>query len=370
MAIASGTKKNFFAAHYELVVVAVGALALAGGIVAAVMSGENTDAIEGNTPSVSPIAESGVEPASMNGFSLITLMTTQPNLLDATTTAARLGSEARVHCALCAAPIPVGVKVCTFCKGEQPEDKPKEVVEEKTDKDEDGILDSWEVQYGLNPDDAGDAAVDTDGDLYTNLEEFTAGTDPSDPASHPEYIDSLWLKPPFKETTLAFYLNTAMAIPSGYRLEFRDAKGRTARVLKGEEISMPVVDAKGKSKLVPTGFKLADYELREVVRDIKVTSTQTKQVVEKKCFAKVQRVSDGKEIELEVGDRKLKPVDIQATLVFRRLQDKEYVVIPGETIDLNGEKWLVKSIKTEAGKDIVFMTAVDSDKKKLLKPLE
>lgn len=46
------------------------------------------------------------------------------------------------------------------------------------DRDGDGMPDDWEVQNGLNPDDPGDADLDSDGDGFTNQEEFIAGTDP------------------------------------------------------------------------------------------------------------------------------------------------------------------------------------------------
>jgi hypothetical protein len=47
------------------------------------------------------------------------------------------------------------------------------------DSDGDGMTDEWERQFGLNPHDAGDAAIDSDGDGITNLTEFNNQTDPT-----------------------------------------------------------------------------------------------------------------------------------------------------------------------------------------------
>jgi hypothetical protein len=49
----------------------------------------------------------------------------------------------------------------------------------------DGIHNSWETFYVLNPDDATDATADNDGDTFNNLAEYMAGTNPIDAASHP-----------------------------------------------------------------------------------------------------------------------------------------------------------------------------------------
>lgn len=48
------------------------------------------------------------------------------------------------------------------------------------DSDGDLIPDDWEVENGLNPYDSLDAVIDSDGDGYSNLEEFKEGTDPMD----------------------------------------------------------------------------------------------------------------------------------------------------------------------------------------------
>ena len=46
------------------------------------------------------------------------------------------------------------------------------------DADKDGMPDAWETKYGLNPNDAADAAKDLSGDGYTNIEKYINGIDP------------------------------------------------------------------------------------------------------------------------------------------------------------------------------------------------
>jgi hypothetical protein len=47
----------------------------------------------------------------------------------------------------------------------------------------DGISNGWKQQYGFNPFDITVAATDSDGDGFSNLQEFLAGTDPTNPSS-------------------------------------------------------------------------------------------------------------------------------------------------------------------------------------------
>jgi hypothetical protein len=54
-----------------------------------------------------------------------------------------------------------------------------------SDTDADGMPDGWETQYGFNPTSGADAGADPDLDGASNVQEFSAGTDPTSAASVP-----------------------------------------------------------------------------------------------------------------------------------------------------------------------------------------
>ncbi|MFO8051770.1 MAG: hypothetical protein R6V01_08750 [Thermoplasmatota archaeon] len=54
------------------------------------------------------------------------------------------------------------------------------------DSDGDGLYDEWEIKYRLNPF-RPDSHLDSDNDMFTNLQEFQNGTDPTKATSHPPY---------------------------------------------------------------------------------------------------------------------------------------------------------------------------------------
>ncbi|MDM8535266.1 Ig-like domain-containing protein [Desulfobacterales bacterium HSG17] len=57
------------------------------------------------------------------------------------------------------------------------------------DKENDGMSDEWELENGLNPDDASDALADNDNDGLNNLEEYTYKTDPDNGDSDNDTIN-------------------------------------------------------------------------------------------------------------------------------------------------------------------------------------
>src|SRR5207249_3652446 len=51
------------------------------------------------------------------------------------------------------------------------------------DSDSDGIPDNWETVYSLNATSGADRDLDSDGDGMSNLQEYLAGTDPTNALS-------------------------------------------------------------------------------------------------------------------------------------------------------------------------------------------
>lgn len=64
------------------------------------------------------------------------------------------------------------------------------------DADSDGLPDAWEAAHKLNPNDAADAVADSNGDGYTNIEDFLNGLDPNAPnqacPAPRTYVDLFW----------------------------------------------------------------------------------------------------------------------------------------------------------------------------------
>jgi hypothetical protein len=241
-----------------------------------------------------------------------------------------LVSARRVFCKFCKKPIHDGTKICQFCGETQPE--PEKVA---VDTDGDGLHDDWETKYGLDVA-QNDADADKDGDGFTNAEEHAAGTDPSDKNSHPDYFDSLKVVLPLKETVLPFYLRSYMKTPSGMKLEFFDPKRRNDYGKNGYRYSVLVGEAIG-----DTGFTAKSFEQKEKKQKIKGSNVERAVDV---SAVTIVRKKDGKELELAL-DEKRKPVDVQATLEFSRGETKTFVVVPGGTIDLYGNKYKVVDVK-------------------------
>lgn len=358
-------KSNFLASHYEYIVAGVGLVALAGAALF-YFSESSVDPNEAASSEAAQIErrmpkQTGVDAIDMTEFQLTTGKAKNPPFIReiVETNASFLASERRVTCKKCKKGMPGDVKdECPYC-GEKLE-KPKAVV---LDADSDGLPDVWEKKFGLNPNDANDASADKDGDGFTNMEEYLAKTDPADGNSHPDYLDSLKVQLPLKQTYLPFVFRRALKVPNGWKLDFFDPSGTDDYGRKGATIRALVGD-----KIGASGYTLKKFEQKEKKVAIKGGEGLTKRVDVSE--ATVERDKDGKQVVLQIveskRDFKLAPIDVQATLVYSRGATKTFDVVKGSQFDLNGTKFKVISINEKTNGAAVTVENVATGKKRTL----
>ena len=373
--ISRNGKGGGLAAHYDWIALAVGVLVLIGGAVFyATSAGGDSDAAAaeavGRLNRMKP-AEVGVSSVDMTALQAVAAGVRKPVQLAevAEKSESFLASERRVLC-VCGKAISGDVKavpVCPYCGVAQKEEK-KAVL----DTDGDGLPDEWEKKYGLNISDPADAALDLDGDEFTNLEECQAKTDPTDKNDHPDYLDSLKIVLPLKETSMPFAFRKAYQIPAGWRCEFvdpsrKDDNGRMGKVLTaivGNEIEDKDPDAK------KSGFLLKSYTAKSEKRAIPGSELQKTVDISE---AVVVRKRDGKTVTLVIQEGKglkLAPVDIQATLSYSRKTVENFDVVPGSEIVLSGTKYQITDIKAVGKGAKISVKQLPSGRTRVLEALE
>ncbi len=344
--------KNFFAAHWEYLVLAGGILAaIGGGVFFAMSMGEDTDMLaaeEARSVDAMRPKKSGVKDVDLTEYVATSKSVRNPATITEIDPKQEsfLASEKRVKCK-CGKAISGDIKAvpaCPYCGEKQAEEK-KVVL----DTDGDGIPDEWEKKYALNVNDAADANADADADGFTNLEEYMAKTDPRDKNDHPDYLDSVKIQLPLKETKMPFAFTKAQKIPAGWRCTFIDLSrkndygqlGRSFTAVVGEALA----DKSDKKNPIDYGYVLKSFTEKSEKRERKgmkgmfVTIDVSEAVVE--------RTKDKKSVPLVIQTgRKPRPlaVDVQAVLVYERGETKTFEVVVGDEINLNGTKYKVAAV--------------------------
>ena len=123
-----------------------------------------------------------------------------------------------------------------------------------TDADGDGLPDNWELAYGFNPNNSGDATADSDGDGLTNGQEFQSGTNPRDPDSALRITSAT-------ATGSKFVISFASVSGKLYRVEYVDlfpsaAWQTLATNIAGTGTTIPVTDT------IPAGLGQRFYRVR------------------------------------------------------------------------------------------------------------
>ena len=344
--ISAQAEKGFLQAHWDYVVAAAGALALAGAAVFLFLEySVNPDDAAANVKTElasGARAETGVETVDMTPYALAFREVKSPSKLiePAETLGSFLASERRVFCEQgddtehksCGQPMPADLKTCPLCGTAQPKEKKIDL-----DSDGDGLSDEWETANGLNPNDPSDIDQDLDGDGFTVREELAAGTDFKDPASHPDYLDYVTLNPELKQTSTTLMFVRTYKTPSGRKFDFKDPK----RVKDYDRGNYSVYEG---GEIGKSGFIVRGYE--EKSRKEKMGGGMEKTVDISEAI--VERKADKKVVRLVVNAKRT-PIDVQATLVFNRGETPSFTVGSGSEIELHGSKYKVKEISGATG---------------------
>ena len=250
-----------------------------------------------------------------------------------------LVAQERVRCinVACRHPIPFDAKECSFCGTPQP----AEGQVTGGDSDNDGMPDEFEAKFAfLNPVDAADADADYDNDGFTNLEEYEAQTDPSNPASHPSKIEFLRVSG-VEEDTIAFRLNGTMRMSAEKVFYQIKAPSRDWNVLPGQEFEDPRIPG-GKYKIVDVGVvtnmvaKQGYTEKRPVELPVVVISNG---------LSKYRLIGDG-----TPGSSG----EFRVTFICTKDMDrKEYLGLPGQPFSFDGADFIVFQVDRKHGSVLI-----------------
>ena len=350
----AAAKKNFFKDHYDWLVALVG-LALLGGVgFLFVSSLENTpDDARAACAAELEARKSQHKAVPVEKTVNDTLKDVQrefesPPRLEVPNDkkGSFLASECRVYCqnpdrAACHKPIPVKSEVCPFCGFTQPKED-VDVARGGADVDNDGMPDAWENKYGFKPLDAADAKQDADGDMFTNLEEYEAKTNPKDPEDHPDYLDDLQVGNLETEKLPFWFSQTEASGRDSFRAIFMATDPKydpRTRAGAGDEISWTLRRSKTAQK-EKSGWRVMKVE-RKFKRVKRAGAGQETEV--EASVVTLQRVSDKREFPVPMNVKGF-PIEEQLELQWNRGEGKTFKVAKGSAFELNKRKYEVKAI--------------------------
>lgn len=366
------SRQNFFKAHWDWLVALAGlvALGLAGAYLFSSIGQSPDEAASACSAWMSgELAKphKGVEAVDMKDLTKAAGQLKAPPALQEIDAKKKsfLASEQRVFCQkgdesskekACGRPIPAELETCPFCGVKQ------HLVKVEVDSDNDGLPNEWEKKYGLNSNDAADAEQDTDNDGFTNREEFEAKSDPRDPKSHPDYLDSLSVAGQLQQTFLPFWFQSYTPIPGGHRFALHrlDKDGQD---LKGYNSTWSV---KKDEPIGNTGFVVTGFEKKDELRVISGSKTGNKRNVDVSVL-ELTRTADGKKIAATIETRKI-PVETQVELSYDRGKHSwKKTASVGTELDLNGEKYRVVDLRAGEKGSEVKVESLKTKKQKVIR---
>lgn len=322
--------------HYEKIIACVAVLLLAGSVAYVVAGRSSLDAAKadfGRRLDAMKPEHPEATPADLAGYKGALDDLARPPQLNVSSNMAVgfMSPEARIWCVACHKPIPFAAEKCVFCLTEQP--KPPEA-DPDYDGDGGGIPDAIERQYGLDVRNADDDTMDSDGDGFSNLDEYLAGSDPMDKDSHPDLAARLRVRN-IEAHKLPFRLQGKTRNPDGsYKCQINTSE-QTYFVSVGNEIGKTGFTL---SKFEPLAEKRADERLGGMQREFDVSR------------ATIER--DGREIVL-VMDQQTAFSDYDITLVLT-IDDTEYKATHDGTFKLRSKTYKVSGVDIESQSVVIL----------------
>ena len=165
---------------------------------------------------------------------------------------------------------------------------------------------------------------------------------------------------------MPFYFANVMPLPGGRaRFTFKDLRRKDSNGLGALSYSPATGEEIGK-----TGWIVKSYEKKTERR--KVAGARGDKALEREFDASVATVSrkaDGKTILLVINQKRTS-LDVQAKLAYTRGATKEFDVVPGSEITLNGVIYRVTEVKALAKGGSVTVASQDGRETRTLEALE
>ncbi len=264
--------------------------------------------------------------------------------------------EVRVWCVKndCRHPLDPECEKCPICGTEQ---VVKPITDVNVDSDCDGMPDEWERKYGFNPQDPSDAALDSDEDGFTNLQEFLDGTDPHDAKSHKDFATLLRVRK-ITASILPIKFSGSSRMPNGhYKCAFnvftedpvtKRRNFATLWVDEGARIANP-------DQKVDTGFKLLSLNRSEEERFDPITESKRKFEVQTVTIAK-----EGKTFTLEL-DKTTHDTDSVITLAKDFGDKGEITVVERQEFKIGDKIYRVVKVNRETMEVVIRCDADKSE---------
>ncbi|MBK1881180.1 hypothetical protein JIN85_02070 [Luteolibacter pohnpeiensis] len=126
-----------------------------------------------------------------------------------------------------------------------------------------GIPNSWWLTYNLDPGFGDSPQRDSDGDGFTNLDEYQGHTDPTDPSSYPSIVAKLMF---VRDESVTWVLRPGFDVSGGRTFNYKDSNKQTARVTATNAVQPGGIFFNDEG-VVKNRFKFLDVQTRDVMNE-------------------------------------------------------------------------------------------------------